>query len=80
MKVGYGTEEWVAYTLITFSNSKKRKQLEKFPRLRNQPTLYASIVNKENKQRPCLNQNNIQRQDHWKLCILILLDQLKQRV
>jgi hypothetical protein len=46
-------------------------QSEKCPRSRNQPTLYASMVNKENKQRPGLNQRNIQQQDHWKLCILI---------
>jgi hypothetical protein len=39
---------------------RKRKQLDKFPRLRNRPTLYASIVNKESKQRPGLNQKNIQ--------------------
>ena len=42
----------------------KGKQLDKFPRSQNQPTLYASIVNKESKQRPGLNQKNIQRQDH----------------
>jgi transposase InsO family protein len=33
---------------------RKMKQLEKCPRLRNQPTLYASIFNKESKQRPDL--------------------------
>jgi len=60
MQVGYGTEEWVAYTLIILSNSEKRKKLEKFPRLQNQPTHYENIVNKESKQRPCLNQKNIQ--------------------
>jgi hypothetical protein len=64
MKVGCGTNEWVTYTLITLSKSTKRKKLEKFPRLRNQPILYASIVNKENKETPGLNQKNIQRQDH----------------
>ena len=51
MKVGYGTEEWVTCILITLSKSTKEKQLEKCPRSRNQPTLYASIVNKESKQR-----------------------------
>jgi hypothetical protein len=60
MKVGYVIEEWVTYTLITLSKSAKRNQLEKFPRLRNQLALYASIVNKERKQRPGLNQKNIQ--------------------
>jgi hypothetical protein len=64
MKVGYGTKEWGTYILITLSKSAKDKQLEKCPRSRNQPTLYASIVNKERKQRPGLNQRNIQRQDH----------------
>jgi hypothetical protein len=49
----------------------KREAVEKFPRSRNQPTLYASIVNKEIKQRPGSNQMNIQQQDHWKLCTLI---------
>jgi hypothetical protein len=71
MKVGYGTEEWVAYILITLSKSTEEKQLEKCPESRNQPILYASIVNKEIKQRSGSNQRNIQRQDHWKLCILI---------
>jgi hypothetical protein len=60
MKVGYDIEESVTYTLITLSKSAKRKQLEKFPISRNQPTLYASIVNKESKQRPCFNERNIQ--------------------
>jgi hypothetical protein len=49
----------------------KEKQSEKCPRSRNQPTLYASIANKERKQRPGSNQRNIQQQNHWKLCILI---------
>jgi hypothetical protein len=49
MKVFYGTEEWVTYTFITLSNSAKRKQLHKCPRLRNQPTLYVSIVNQQKK-------------------------------
>jgi hypothetical protein len=71
IKVSYGTKEWVTYTLITLSKSAKRKQLEKFPTSRNQPTLYESIVNNETKQRPGLNQRNIQWQDHWKLCIMI---------
>jgi hypothetical protein len=56
MKVGYGTKEWVTYILINLSKSKKQKQSEKFPRSRNQPTLYASIVNKESKQRLGSNQ------------------------
>jgi hypothetical protein len=60
MKFGYDTEEWVTYILITLSKSSKGKKLEKCPRSRNQPTLYASIVNKKRKQRPGLNQNNIQ--------------------
>jgi hypothetical protein len=64
MKFGYGTKEWVTYILITLSKSTKVKQLEKFPRSQNQPTLYANIVNKERKQRPYLNQKNIQRKDH----------------
>jgi hypothetical protein len=46
------------------SKSTKRKQLEKFPRSGNQPTLYESIVNKERKQIPGSNQRNIQQQDH----------------
>jgi hypothetical protein len=57
--------------LITLSKSTKRKQSEKFPRSRSQPTHYASIVNKERKQRPSSNQRNTPQQDHWKLCILI---------
>jgi hypothetical protein len=60
MKVGYGKEEWVTYILITLSKLVKEKQTEKCPRSRNQPTLYASIVNKESKQRPGSNQRNIQ--------------------
>jgi hypothetical protein len=48
----------------------KKKQSEKCPRSRNQPTLYASIVNKESNQRPCSNQRNIQQEDHCKLCIM----------
>jgi hypothetical protein len=71
MKVGYGTEEWVTCILITLSKSAKEKQSEKCPRSRNQPILYASIANKESKQRPGSNQRNIQQQNHWKLCILI---------
>jgi transposase InsO family protein len=67
MKVGYGTEEWVTYILITLSKSAKEKHSEKFPRSQNQPTLYASIVNKENKQRPGSNQRNIQQQDHLEI-------------
>jgi hypothetical protein len=59
MKVGYGKEEWVTYILITLSKSEKEKQLEKCPISRNQPTLYASIVNKESKQRPGSNKRNI---------------------
>ena len=46
--------------LIILSKSTKEKQSEKCPRSRNQPTLYASIVNKESKQRPGSNQRNIQ--------------------
>jgi len=64
MKLGYGTEEWVAFILITSSKSEKEKQSEKFPRTQNQPTLYGSIVNKESKQRPGSNQRNIQQQNH----------------
>jgi hypothetical protein len=64
MKVGYGTEQWVTYIFITLSKSAKGKQLEKFLRSRNQPTLYEIIVNKERKQIPGLNQNNIQQEDH----------------
>jgi hypothetical protein len=60
MKVGYGTKEWVTSILISLSKSTKEKQLEKFPRSRNQPTLYASIANKERKQRLGSNQRNIQ--------------------
>ena len=52
-------------------NLAKEKQSEKCPISRNQPTLYASIANKEGKQRPGSNQRNIQQQNHWKLCILI---------
>jgi hypothetical protein len=40
----------------------KEMQSEKCPRSRNQPTLYASIANKESKQRPASNQRNIQQQ------------------
>jgi hypothetical protein len=54
MKFGYGTEEWVTYILITLSNSSKEKLSEKCPRSQNQPTLYASIVNKEE------NKNQVQ--------------------
>jgi hypothetical protein len=64
MKVGYGTKEWVTCILITLSKLAKEKQSEKFPRSRNQPTLYASIANKERKQRPGSNQRNIQQQNH----------------
>jgi hypothetical protein len=49
----------------------KREAVREIPRSRNQPTLYASIANKERKQRPGSNQRNIQQQNHWKLCILI---------
>ena len=42
----------------------KREVVREIPRSRNQPTLYASIVNKERKQRPGSNQRNIQQQDH----------------
>jgi hypothetical protein len=71
LKVGYGIEEWVTCILITLSKSTKETQSEKCPRSRSQPTLFASIVNKESKQRPGSNQRNIQQQNHWKLCILI---------
>ena len=71
MNVGYDIEEWVTCILITLPKSAKEKQSEKFPRSRNQPTLYESIASKETKQRPGLNQRNIQQQNHWKLCILI---------
>jgi hypothetical protein len=60
MKVGYDTEEWVTYILITLSKSAEEKQSEKCPGSRNEPTLYASIANKERKQRPGSNQRNIQ--------------------
>jgi hypothetical protein len=60
MKVGYGTKEWVTYILITLSKSEKEKHSEKYHRSSNQPTLYASIVNKESKQRLGSNQRNIQ--------------------
>jgi hypothetical protein len=62
MKVDYGTEEWVTFILITLSKLAKEKKSEKCPRSRNQPTLYASIANKESKQRPGSNQRNIQQQ------------------
>jgi hypothetical protein len=68
--LGNEDESWIWHKRmghIHFDNLvkvSKRKQLEKCPRSRNQPTLYASIVNKESKQRPGLNQKNIQRQDH----------------
>ena len=42
----------------------KEKQSEKCPRSQNHPTLYASIANKESKQRPASNQRNIQQQNH----------------
>jgi hypothetical protein len=42
----------------------KREADREIPRSRNQPTLYASIFNKENKQILGLNKKNIQRQDH----------------
>jgi hypothetical protein len=35
----------------------KKKQLEKYPRSRSKPTLYASNVNKESKPRPVSSQN-----------------------
>jgi hypothetical protein len=47
--------------LVKFS---KREAVKEMPGSRNQPTLYASTVNKESKQRPGSNQGNIQRQDH----------------
>jgi transposase InsO family protein len=47
MEVVYGTKEWVTYILITLLKPTKKKQSETCPRSRNQPTLYASIVNKE---------------------------------
>jgi hypothetical protein len=68
--LGKEDESWLCHRRmghIHFDNLvkvNKGKQLEKFPRSQNQPTLYASIVNKKRKQRPGLNQNNIQRQDH----------------
>ena len=49
MKVGYDTEEWVTYILITLSKSTKEKQSKKCPRSRNQPTLYASMERKKTK-------------------------------
>jgi hypothetical protein len=61
MKVGYGIEEWGTCILITLSKSKKENQSEKYLRSRNHPTLYASIANKEIKQRPGSNQRNIQQ-------------------
>jgi transposase InsO family protein len=33
MKVGYGTKEWVTYTLITLSKSAKRKQVREMPQI-----------------------------------------------
>jgi hypothetical protein len=59
---------------INFDNLvkfRKREAIREMPRSQNQPTLYASIVNKERKQTPGLNQKNIQRQDHYKFFILI---------
>jgi hypothetical protein len=67
----HGIEEWARCIFITLSKPTKEKKSEKCPRSQNQPTLYASIVNKESKQRPGSNQRNIQKQDHWKLCTLI---------
>jgi hypothetical protein len=55
-ELGYGTEEWVTYILITLSKLAKEKHSEKCPRSQNQPTLYESIVNKERKQRLGSNQ------------------------
>ena len=43
------------------SKSTKEKQSDKCPKSQNQPTIYASIVNKESKQRPRSNQRNIQK-------------------
>ena len=48
----------------------KRKAVREMPQIM-KPTLYASIANKESKQRPGSNQRNIQQQNHYKLCILI---------
>jgi hypothetical protein len=64
MKVGYGTKEWVTYTLITLSKLAKMKQLEKFPRLRNQPTLLQALstrkINKDQVQiKGIFNKNTI---------------------
>jgi hypothetical protein len=42
----------------------KREVVREMPQITNQPTLYASIANKERKQRPGSNQRNIQQQDH----------------
>jgi hypothetical protein len=42
----------------------KREAFKEMPQILKQPTLYASIVNKESKQRPGSNQRNIQQQDH----------------
>jgi hypothetical protein len=55
MKVGYGTEEWVTCILITLSKSAKEKHSEKCPKSRSQPTLYASISNKERKKKSRFN-------------------------
>jgi len=71
IKVGYGTEEWGTHILITLSKSTEYKKSEKFLGSQNQPTLYASTINKERKQRLDSNQRNTPQQDHYKLCILI---------
>ena len=49
----------------------KREVVREIPQITKPTNTYASIVNKETKQRPGSNQRNIQQQNHWKLCILI---------
>jgi hypothetical protein len=49
----------------------KREIVREMPQITKPTTLYGNIFNKEKKQGPGSNQRNIQRQDHWKLCILI---------
>ena len=51
--------------LVKVSKREAVKEMpQHFMQSRNQPTLYANIVNKESKHRPGSNQRNIQQQDH----------------
>jgi len=64
--LGKEDESWIWHKIMGHMHSdnlvkfSRREELEKFPESQNEPTLYASIVNKERKQRQGSNRRNIQ--------------------